>query len=157
MCSGESTEVTNARSSASRVLSHHFYFACCVLQVFSWRSRTLCTPTRPRLSFLHIRRARAPPMFIAAQPDRIQAPTRRVKHSALMNPLHLSLLSLALCCTVMIYCNLHCLFSLVTHSVHIKVGPGNFYNSLPLLPEHQCALPMETVQHRASRGGFISG
>jgi len=41
------------------------------------------------------------------------------------------------------------LFRLFTHSVHIKVGPRLLCNPLPLLPQHQHPLPVETVQHRA--------
>lgn len=61
------------------------FFTRCIQQVFSWRSHTLCTPTRPRLSSPHIRRARAPPTSIAARLDQIQAPMEQVKQSALMN------------------------------------------------------------------------
>lgn len=49
------------------------------------------------------------------------------------------------------------LSSLFTHSLHLKVGPGNVDHTLPLLPEHQRALAMETLQRRSPGGGVLSG
>lgn len=82
MCSGEHLQTFQYSPCLGPVF---IFFTCCILQVFLWRSRTLCTPTRPRLSSPRIRRARAPPTSIAARLDQIQAPMKQVKQSALRN------------------------------------------------------------------------
>ena len=62
--------------------------ACCVLQVCSWRSPTLCTATIPyqHLSFLRISKLRdwQPPMLLGPRWNPVQAPTKQVERP----PLH---------------------------------------------------------------------
>lgn len=57
----------------------NIWIACSVLQVFSWQSRTLCTPTHPRqlLSCLHIHTHPAQNPMLITSP--IQTPTKQVE------------------------------------------------------------------------------
>lgn len=81
MCSGEHLPIfTLTRFGGFFFCFLHVWL---LLQVFSWRSPTLCTATPPPLSSQRIRRA--PPTAITARLDQIQAAINQVTPEALIN------------------------------------------------------------------------